>query len=47
MGLSATDTLTKILSKQNSLYVIWGEKDLTVGPYLEDKMTILRKLIQM
>ncbi len=43
--ISATDTLTKILSKQKiPLYVIWGEKDSTVGPYLEDRMTILRNI---
>ena len=43
--ISATDTLTKILSKQNvPIYVIWGEKDSTVGPYLEERMTILRKV---
>ena len=43
--ISATDTLTKILSKQKvPLYVLWGEKDSTVGPYLEDRMIILRKV---
>ena len=43
--ISATDTLTKILSNQKvPLYVIWGEKDSTVGPYLEDRMVILRKV---
>ena len=43
--ISATDTLAKILSKQKiPLYVIWGEKDSTVGPYLEDRMTILRNI---
>ena len=43
--ISATDTLTKILAKQKiPIYVIWGEKDSTVGPYLEDRMTILRKI---
>ena len=43
--ISASDTLTKILSKQEiPLYVIWGEKDSTVGEYLEDRMIILRKI---
>ena len=43
--ISATDTLTKILSKQKTpLYVLWGEKDSTVGPYLEDRMIILRNV---
>ena len=43
--ISATDTLRKILSKQKiPLYVLWGEKDSTVGPYLEDRMIILRKI---
>jgi len=45
--ISATDTLTKILSNQRvPLYVLWGEKDSTVGPYLEDRMIILRKVNQ-
>ena len=33
------------MSKQKTpLYVLWGEKDSTVGPYLEDRMIILRKV---
>ena len=37
--------MTKILSKQKTpLYILWGEKDSTVGPYLEDRMIILRKV---
>ena len=41
--ISATDTLAKILIKQNiPLYVVWGEKDASVGAYLEDRMAILR-----
>ena len=41
--ISATDTLAKILIKQNiPLYVVWGEKDASVGTYLEDRMAILR-----
>ena len=43
--ISATDTLAKILKKQEvPLYVIWGEKDASVGVYLEDRMTILRSI---
>ena len=43
--ISATDTLAKILEKQDvPLYVIWGEKDASVGVYLEDRMAILRKV---
>ncbi len=43
--ISSTDTLKKILSKQRiPLYVLWGEKDSTVGPYLEERLTILRKI---
>ena len=43
--ISATDTLAKILKKQEApLYVIWGEKDASVGVYLEDRMTILRSI---
>ena len=43
--ISATDTLAKILKKQEvPLYVIWGEKDASVGAYLEDRMTILRSI---
>ena len=42
--ISATDTLTKVLEKQDvPLYVIWGEKDASVGVYLEDRMAILRR----
>jgi pimeloyl-ACP methyl ester carboxylesterase len=41
--ISATDTLAKVLGKQNvPLYVVWGEKDASVGVYLEDRMAILR-----
>ena len=43
--ISATDTLTKVLEKQDvPLYVIWGEKDASVGVYLEDRMAILRRV---
>ena len=43
--ISATDTLTKILEKQDvPLFVVWGEKDASVGVYLEDRMAILRKV---
>ncbi len=43
--ISATNTLSKILEKQDvPLYVIWGEKDASVGVYLEDRMAILRKV---
>ena len=43
--ISATDTLAQILKKQDiPLYVIWGEKDASVGVYLEDRMTILRSI---
>ena len=43
--ISATNTLAKILKKQEvPLYVIWGEKDASVGVYLEDRMTILRSI---
>ena len=41
--ISATDTLAIVLGKQNvPLYVVWGEKDASVGVYLEDRMAILR-----
>ena len=41
--ISATDTLARVLGKQNiPLYVVWGEKDASVGVYLEDRMAILR-----
>ena len=41
--ISATDTLAVVLGKQNiPLYVVWGEKDASVGVYLEDRMAILR-----
>jgi pimeloyl-ACP methyl ester carboxylesterase len=37
--------LTKILEKQDvPLFVVWGEKDASVGAYLEDRMEILRKV---
>ena len=43
--ISATDTLKKILEKQDvPLFVVWGEKDASVGVYLEDRMAILRKV---
>ena len=43
--ISATDTLAQILKKQEvPLYLIWGEKDASVGVYLEDRMTILRTI---
>ena len=43
--ISATDTLTKILEKQDvPLFVVWGEKDASVGVYLEDRMAILRRV---
>ena len=43
--ISGTDTLAKILTKQDvPLYVIWGEKDASVGVYLEDRMAILRSI---
>ena len=43
--ISATDTLTKILEKQDvPLFVVWGEKDASVGVYLEDRMAILRRI---
>ena len=43
--ISGTDTLAQILKQQNvPLYVIWGEKDASVGVYLEDRMAILRSI---
>ena len=43
--ISSTDTLARILKKQNiPLYVLWGEKDASVGVYLEDRMAILRNV---
>ena len=41
--ISATNTLIKILEKQNIIpYLIFGEKDATVGPYLEERISIFR-----
>ena len=41
--ISATNTLIKILEKQNIIpNLIFGEKDATVGPYLEERISILR-----
>ena len=40
-GFGDSEDLTK---PHTPLYVIWGEKDSTVGPYLEDRMTILRNI---
>ena len=41
--ISATNTLIKILEKQNLIpYLIFGEKDATVGPYLEERISIFR-----
>jgi pimeloyl-ACP methyl ester carboxylesterase len=43
--ISSTDTLAKVLKKQKiPLYVLWGEKDASVGIYLEDRMAILRNV---
>ena len=43
--ISSTDTLARVLKKQNiPLYVLWGEKDASVGIYLEDRMAILRNI---
>ena len=43
--ISSTDTLARVLKKQNiPLYVLWGEKDASVGIYLEDRMAILRNV---
>ena len=42
--ISATDTLIKILEKQNIIpYLIFGEKDATVGPYLEERISLFRE----
>ena len=42
--ISATNTLIKILEKQNIIpYLIFGEKDATVGPYLEERISIFRE----
>ena len=42
--ISATNTLIKILEKQNiAPYLIFGEKDATVGPYLEERISIFRE----
>ena len=41
--ISATNTLIKILEKQDIIpYLIFGEKDATVGPYLEERISIFR-----
>ena len=41
--ISATNTLIKILEKQNIIpYLIFGEKDATVGPYLQERISIFR-----
>ena len=41
--ISATNTLIKVLEKQNIIpYLIFGEKDATVGPYLEERISIFR-----
>ena len=43
--ISSTDTLAKILEKQDvPLFLLWGEKDASVGVYLEDRMSILRDI---
>ena len=42
--ISATNTLIKILDKQNIIpYLIFGEKDATVGPYLEERISLFRE----
>ena len=42
--ISATNTLIKILEKQNiTPYLIFGEKDATVGPYLEERISLFRE----
>ena len=42
--ISATNTLIKILEKQNIIpYLIFGEKDATVGPYLEERISLFRE----
>ena len=46
--ISATNTLIKILEKQNIIpYLIFGEKDATVGPYLEERISLLEKHVRM
>ena len=41
--ISATNTLIKILEKQNIIpYLIFGEKDATVGPFLEERISLFR-----
>ena len=41
--ISATNTLIKILEKQSIIpYLIFGEKDATVGPYLEERISLFR-----
>ena len=43
--ISSTDTLARILEKQDvPLFLLWGEKDASVGVYLEDRMAILRDI---
>ena len=43
--ISSTDTLARILEKQDvPLFLLWGEKDASVGVYLEDRMAILREV---
>ena len=43
--ISSTDTLARILEKQDvPLFLLWGEKDASVGIYLEDRMSILRDI---
>jgi pimeloyl-ACP methyl ester carboxylesterase len=43
--ISSTDTLARILEKQYvPLFLLWGEKDASVGVYLEDRMSILRDI---
>ena len=42
--ISATNTLIKILEKQNIIpYLIFGEKDATIGPYLEERISLFRE----
>ena len=42
--ISATNTLIKILEKQNIIpYLIFGEEDATVGPYLEERISLFRE----
>lgn len=43
--ISSTDTLARILEKQDvPLFLLWGEKDASVGVYLEERMSILRDI---